>query len=174
MTYNEWRDELKNNLLIVSEEERKRVLDYYAEAYADRRDAGFSETEIIAGFGAPYDAAKRILAEEPTPLEEHSAASAPAKPPETAKKSGKTVALCVLLVLIALFCVSWACDSVVEAISAIRCCAASFFAGEALTGMAVLGTVFMFTGCAVIAVSLVILCVKKIGKCVKELNGGNA
>ena len=61
MTYNEWRDELKNNLLSVSEVERTRVLDYYAEAYADRREAGFTEREIIAGFGAPYDAAQRIL-----------------------------------------------------------------------------------------------------------------
>lgn len=61
MTYNEWRDELKNNLLSVSEVERKRVLDYYAEAYADRRDAGYSERQIIEDFGAPYDAAQRIL-----------------------------------------------------------------------------------------------------------------
>ncbi len=61
MTYNEWRDELKNNLLCVSENERRRVLDYYAEAYADRRDAGFTEREIIDDFGAPYDAAQRIL-----------------------------------------------------------------------------------------------------------------
>lgn len=61
MTYTEWRDELKNNLLCVSENERRRVLEYYAEAYADRREAGFSEREIIAEFGAPYDAAKRIL-----------------------------------------------------------------------------------------------------------------
>ena len=63
MTYNEWRDELKNNLLSVSEGERRRVLDYYAEAYADRREAGFSEREIIEDFGAPYDAAQRILYE---------------------------------------------------------------------------------------------------------------
>lgn len=63
MTYNEWRDELKLNLLSVSISERKRVLDYYAEAYADRRDAGFTEREIIADFGAPYDAAQRILSE---------------------------------------------------------------------------------------------------------------
>ena len=63
MTYNEWRDELKSNLLCVSENERRRVLDYYAEAYADRRDAGFSEREIIEDFGAPYDAAQRILYE---------------------------------------------------------------------------------------------------------------
>ena len=61
MTYTEWRDELKNNLLSVSENERRRVLDYYAEAYADRREAGFSEREIIEDFGAPYDAAQRIL-----------------------------------------------------------------------------------------------------------------
>ena len=63
MKYNEWRDELKDNLLCVSESERRRVLDYYAEAYADRRDAGFSEREIIDEFGAPYDAAQRILSE---------------------------------------------------------------------------------------------------------------
>ncbi|MDE6604958.1 MAG: DUF1700 domain-containing protein [Clostridia bacterium] len=63
MTYNEWRDELKYNLLCVPEQERKRVLDYYAEAYADRRDAGYSEREITAEFGAPYDAAQRILSE---------------------------------------------------------------------------------------------------------------
>ena len=63
MTYNEWRDELKNNLLSVSDAERRRVLDYYAEAYADRREAGFSEREIISDFGAPYDAAQRILNE---------------------------------------------------------------------------------------------------------------
>jgi len=63
MTYNEWRDELKSNLLSVSENERRRVLDYYAEAYADRRDAGYTEREIIEDFGAPYDAAMRILDE---------------------------------------------------------------------------------------------------------------
>ena len=64
MIYTEWRDELKSNLLGVSESERRRVLEYYAEAYADRREAGFSEREIIAEFGAPYDAAKRILSED--------------------------------------------------------------------------------------------------------------
>ena len=63
MTYNEWRDELKSNLLCVPESEMLRVLDYYAEAYADRRDAGYSEYEITAEFGAPYDAAQRILSE---------------------------------------------------------------------------------------------------------------
>lgn len=72
MTYNEWRDELKSNLLCVSEGERRRVLDYYAEAYADRRDAGYTEREIIEDFGAPYDAAQRILAENAEPRDMHS------------------------------------------------------------------------------------------------------
>lgn len=61
MKYNEWVTQLNANLLSVSEAERRKVLDYYAEAYADRRAAGFSENEIIDGFGAPYDAAQAIL-----------------------------------------------------------------------------------------------------------------
>ena len=64
MTYTEWRDELKSNLLCVSQSEQKRVLEYYAEAYADRREAGYSEREIIEQFGPPYDAAQRILNED--------------------------------------------------------------------------------------------------------------
>lgn len=61
MKYNEWVTQLNANLLSVPEAERRKVLDYYAEAYADRRAAGFSENEIIDGFGAPYDAAQAIL-----------------------------------------------------------------------------------------------------------------
>ena len=40
------------------------MLDFYAEAYADKREAGKSEREIINDFGAPYDAAQRILNEK--------------------------------------------------------------------------------------------------------------
>ena len=89
MTYNEWRDELKSNLLSVSEPERRRVLDYYAEAYADRREAGFSEREIIEEFGAPYDAAQKILHEsvddEPTKT-----SSARADTPTRGEETGET------------------------------------------------------------------------------------
>ena len=120
MTYTEWRDELKSNLLSVSESERRRVLEYYAEAYADRREAGFSEREIIEEFGAPYDAAQRILSEvkEDAPQTERSEEHAPSKeegahPVEKAeepkpeannaegpKKKGKTNWLFVLLCVI--------------------------------------------------------------------------
>ncbi len=93
MSYNEWKDELKGYLLSVSEEERQRVLDYYAEAYADRRDAGYSEREIILQFGAPYDAAQRVLGREQAQTEERVDA-----PPSTPNApSAPFIAACVLL-----------------------------------------------------------------------------
>lgn len=63
MTYIKWQDELESYLGAVSREEKQKVFAYFAEMYADKRDAGFSEEEIIEEFGAPYDAAKRILSE---------------------------------------------------------------------------------------------------------------
>lgn len=84
MTYTEWRDELKSNLLCVSESERRRVLDYYAEAYADRREAGFSEREIIEEFGAPYDAAQSMLADNQIPYAEAPADAATPPKAQTA------------------------------------------------------------------------------------------
>ena len=93
MTYNEWRDELKSNLLSVSEPERRRVLDYYAEAYADRREAGFSEREIIEEFGAPYDAAQKILREsfddEPTKTRADTPLRADERPHEERRDEGR-------------------------------------------------------------------------------------
>lgn len=131
MTYNEWRDELKSNLLCVSDAERRRVLDYYAEAYADRREAGFSEREIIADFGAPYDAAQRILNESVGEGEQKSApetrkekaeansAPAPTPPPQSQPQPKKSkshgwafVLFCIIfsipivLLIAAMVCVS--------------------------------------------------------------------
>ncbi len=63
MTYIKWQDELESYLGVLSREEKEKVFAYFAEMYADKRDAGLSEKEIIEEFGAPYDAAKRILAE---------------------------------------------------------------------------------------------------------------
>lgn len=63
MTYIKWQDELEGYLGVLSREEKEKVFAYFAEMYADKRDAGLSEKEIIEEFGAPYDAAKRILEE---------------------------------------------------------------------------------------------------------------
>lgn len=61
MKYIEWQDEFKSYLSSLDNKERERILSYYAEMYADKRDSGLTEEEAIAEFGAPYDAAKKIL-----------------------------------------------------------------------------------------------------------------
>lgn len=61
MKYIEWKNELESYLLDLPDDEKRKVFSYFSEMYADKREAGFSEDEIIAEFGAPYDAAQRIL-----------------------------------------------------------------------------------------------------------------
>lgn len=63
MTYVEWINELGTYLVALPEDEKKQVFSYFSEMYADKRDAGLSEFEIINSFGAPYDVAKKVLAE---------------------------------------------------------------------------------------------------------------
>lgn len=61
MTYIKWKDEVESYLGDLSEEEKQKIFSYFSEMYADKRDAGKSEAQIIEEFGAPYDVAKRIL-----------------------------------------------------------------------------------------------------------------
>lgn len=63
MKYINWHDELVGYLSDLNREEREKITSYFAEMYADKRDAGLSEEEIVESFGAPYDVAKRIRSE---------------------------------------------------------------------------------------------------------------
>lgn len=63
MTYIKWKDEVESYLINLSDTEKQKILSYFSEMYADKRDAGKSEAQIIEEFGAPYDVAKRILAD---------------------------------------------------------------------------------------------------------------
>ena len=63
MTYIKWKDEVESYLGNLSASEKQKVFSYFAEMYADKRDAGLSEESIIESFGAPYDVARRILAD---------------------------------------------------------------------------------------------------------------
>ena len=63
MTYIKWKDEVESYLGRLPEGEKQKVFSYFAEMYADKRDAGLSEESIIESFGAPYDVAQRILAD---------------------------------------------------------------------------------------------------------------
>ena len=64
MKYIEWRDEFEHFLGALERDERERILAYYGEMYADKRDSGLTEEQAVAEFGAPYDATKKILDEE--------------------------------------------------------------------------------------------------------------
>ena len=63
MTYIKWKDEVESYLVSLPQEEKQKIFSYFSEMYADKRDAGKSEEQIISEFGAPYDVAKKILTE---------------------------------------------------------------------------------------------------------------
>ena len=63
MTYIKWKDEVESYLVSLPQEEKQKIFSYFSEMYADKRDAGKSEEQIIEEFGAPYDVARRILAD---------------------------------------------------------------------------------------------------------------
>ena len=70
MTEKNWEKRLARHLSALSKTERKQVIDYYREMYGDKREAGFSEADILAEFGSPEECAAKILAGEnvqPTP-----------------------------------------------------------------------------------------------------------
>lgn len=63
MTKWEWESALKRHLARLSEAEQERALGYYQELFADKAEAGMSETRIIEQFGNPAEVAEKILAE---------------------------------------------------------------------------------------------------------------
>lgn len=70
MKYIKWQDELESYLYSLSREEKNKAFSYFSEMYADKREAGLSEEEIVDSFGPPYDVAKRILSESGQPTDD--------------------------------------------------------------------------------------------------------
>lgn len=63
MTYTKWESELKSLLAGLPENEIDEATRYYAEIYGDKRDAGFSDEDIIKEFGTPEECAEKIRTE---------------------------------------------------------------------------------------------------------------
>lgn len=63
MTQKEWEKKLKRFLQPLPKAEQSRIIEYYREMYGDKRDAGLSETEILAEFGDPQVCAGRMISE---------------------------------------------------------------------------------------------------------------
>lgn len=105
MTYNEWKSELETYLIDMPYGERQKVFSYFSEMYADKREAGFTEKEIIAEFGAPYDAAQRVLGrgdEDPAPV--RTPAGKESKPDKSADNTWLFVLVCVVCA-VPVFCI---------------------------------------------------------------------
>lgn len=64
MRMKQWENQFFRQLKPLPKEERERILEYYREMYGDKREAGFSEEEILLEFGSPAACAARILNEE--------------------------------------------------------------------------------------------------------------
>lgn len=87
MTKYEWETELKKNIHRLPRPEQDKALAYYNELFADKAEAGYTETQIIAEFGNPSDVADKILAEyqfdvRPSEVETPPVKDKPAEPQE--------------------------------------------------------------------------------------------
>lgn len=63
MNKNDWKNALSKALKELPAEERRRVLEYYDELFADRIDDGQREADIIMSLGDPKEAATKILSD---------------------------------------------------------------------------------------------------------------
>ena len=63
MTKYEWERELKKHLSDLPESEKQRIQEYFGELFEDKFESGMNEYEIIAEFGEPEEAARKIKAE---------------------------------------------------------------------------------------------------------------
>lgn len=80
MTKKEWFSRLRNFIQGMPQEEQRRIFDYYEELYADKRESGMSEWDIIAEFGNPQEVAGKMLTEMSTLHSEDTDYRAPATP----------------------------------------------------------------------------------------------
>lgn len=63
MTYVQWESEFQKCIGSLPQKEKDEIIGYYREIYADKREAGLTDDEIIKNFGEPMLAAAKILME---------------------------------------------------------------------------------------------------------------
>ena len=63
MTKYEWDRRLRKSLKELPADERQRVFEYYDELFEDKIDSGEKEEAVVARFGEPEAAARKILAD---------------------------------------------------------------------------------------------------------------
>lgn len=63
MTYKKWEYELKCLLQGEPKKEVEELTRYYAEIYGDKKDAGYSDDDILMEFGTPEECAEKFRSE---------------------------------------------------------------------------------------------------------------
>ena len=86
MTYAKWESEFQKCINSLPQKEKDEIIGYYREIYADKREAGLSDEEIIKNFGEPMLAAAKILMENAAEEKDSQEAEAE-KPPVEEKKA---------------------------------------------------------------------------------------
>lgn len=169
MKYIKWQDELEGYLCSLPREEKDKAFSYFSEMYADKREAGMSEEEIVESFGPPYDVAKRILSESgqtqtgdgffdapPSPTVREYARPEREEPPRQKKKGlwhtigGIILGLCLLSLSATLLGIpiGFIADGFVGIGATVGALAAGKFTGAA--GAAAIGGYTMIVGVALI------------------------
>ena len=96
MTKKEWFSRLRNFIQGMPQEEQRKIFDYYEELYADKRESGMSEWDIIAEFGNPQEVAGKMLTEMSTLHSEdadYRTAAAPVYPAERDRRASPRTAV---------------------------------------------------------------------------------
>ncbi len=65
MTYRQWEWEMKCLLRGFPRNEARSIIAYYQEIYGDKKEAGFSDSEILLEFGTPEECYEKIQNENP-------------------------------------------------------------------------------------------------------------
>lgn len=100
MTKNFWFSEFRRTISILPTSEINKAEEYYKELFEDKKDAGYTENEIIESFGSPYQAANGVIEEymRENPDFHREEPISPSKPHSTSREDNRAiwVVLCIV------------------------------------------------------------------------------
>lgn len=87
MTYIQWEREFQKCIKSLPEQEKQEIIGYYRELYADKREEGLSDDEIIKNFGTPMLCAATIMMDNASDEKESSETEKKLPPTQKEKKA---------------------------------------------------------------------------------------
>lgn len=106
MTYKVWERQFKSKLKALPSGERKRIVEYYREMYADLTSGDRSEESVLAEFGTPEQCAAKVLNGGEAPSEQGESAVPAKERPKFSAAEVLGLAFFTLLLLLPLLAVA--------------------------------------------------------------------